>query len=64
MEKSRDMQALNEMYFGKTPNLLSLEDLIGKFRKKYGKSKPMSNMADYREMIRDPILNKIKGWLL
>ena len=53
------MQALNEMYFGKTPNLLSLEDLIGKFRKKYDKSKPMSNMADYREMIRDPILNKI-----
>lgn len=52
-------QVLNEMYFGKTQNLLSLEDLIGKYRKKYDKYKPMSNMSDYREMIKDPILNKI-----
>ena len=49
---------LNEMYFGKTPNLLSLEDLFGKFRKKYSNSKPMTNLAEYREMIKDPILTK------
>lgn len=53
------MIALNEMYFGKTQNLLSLEELFGKYRKKYDKSKPMSNMSDYREMIRDPILTQI-----
>ena len=47
------------MYFGKTQNLLSLEELFGKYRKKYDKSKPMSNMSDYREMIRDPILTQI-----
>ena len=50
---------LNEVYFGKQPELLEIEDLIDKLKLQYKKSDPIHNNRDYRTLIKDPILKKI-----
>ena len=50
---------LNEMYFGKSPGLLKIEDYFLKIQQKYKRSNPFSNLSVYREMLKDPILLKI-----
>lgn len=50
---------LNEIFFGKQPGLLMVEELFDKFKIQYKKANPMGSSRDYREMIKDPILKKI-----
>ena len=45
---------LNEMYFGKIPGLLKIEDLFAKL-----KQKPVNDIPLYRTIVKDPILRKI-----
>ena len=51
--------ALNEVYFGKQPELLEIEDLLDKLKLQYKKSDPMHNDREYRTLSKDPILKKI-----
>ena len=53
------MLILNEMYFGKLPGLLKLEEFISKLRKVYDKSELIRNPSEYRELLKDPILTKM-----
>lgn len=54
-----DNIVLQEMYFGKLPGLLKIEDLFTKLQQKYKKGDAVKNLSLYRDMIKDPILNKI-----
>ena len=58
------MQILNEMYFGRVPGLLKIEDYFSKIQQKYKRSNPFSNLSVYREMIKDPLLLKISYELM
>lgn len=53
------MDILNEIYFGKTNNLLKIEDLFEKLKMKYPRKKVFSDSSCYRMINKDPILNKI-----
>ena len=55
---------LNEMYFGKLPGLVKIEDYFIKLQQKYKKSNMMQNLSAYREIIKDPILLKISYELM
>ena len=55
---------LNEMYFGKLPGLVKIEDYFIKLQQKYKKSNMMQNLSAYREMLKDPILLKISYELM
>lgn len=52
---------LNEFYFGKQPNLISIESLLADLRKKYIKSNPIKDRASFKELINDPILRDIEN---
>ena len=54
-----ELEVLNEMYFGKIPQLLMIEELFDKFKTKYKKYDAMKDRRAYREMIKDSILTKI-----
>lgn len=54
-----DEMILNEIYFGKLPGLVKIEDYFLKVQQKYKKSNPYSNLSAYRELIKDPILIKL-----
>ena len=41
---------LNEFYFGKHPNLISIESLIAELRKKYNKLNPVSDRKVFKEL--------------
>lgn len=58
------MEILNEMYFGKLPGLLKIEDHFLKIQQKYKRSNPYSNLSVYRDLIKDPILLKISKELM
>ena len=51
---------LNEFYFGKHPNLISIESLIAELRKKYNKLNPVSDRKVFKELIHDSILRDIE----
>ena len=55
---------LNEMYFGKLPGLVKIEDYFIKLQQKYKKSNMMQNLSAYREILKDPILLKISYELM
>lgn len=52
---------LNEFYFGKQPNLISIESLLADLRKKYIKLNPVSSRKVFKELIHDSILRDIEG---
>lgn len=52
---------LNEFYFGKQPNLISIESLLGDLRNKYNKSDPVSDRKIFKQLIHDPILMNIEN---
>lgn len=52
---------LNEFYFGKHPNLISIESLLADLRKKYTKLNPVSDRKAFKELIHDSILRDIEG---
>lgn len=52
-------QVLNEIYFGKSTNLLKLEDLFGKLKLKYDAKKVFNDSSTYRTLNKDPILQQI-----
>lgn len=58
-----EQYVLNEMYFGKLPGLLKIEDYFAKIQQKYKKSNMMVNLSAYRTLIKDPILMKIANEL-
>lgn len=53
------MDILNEIYFGKTNNLLKIEDLFEKLKMKYPRKKIKNDHSYYRQLNKDPILNQI-----
>lgn len=57
------MTVLNEMYFGKPYQLITIEDLFDKFKASYSRSDPLKSGSTYREMLKDPILKKIGKYL-
>ena len=59
-----EQYVLNEMYFGKLPGLVKIEDYFIKLQQKYKKSNMMQNLSAYREIIKDPILLKISYELM
>lgn len=50
---------LNEIYFGKIPQLLIMEELFDKFKLSYKKINIYKKPEQYRQLIKDPILKKI-----
>ena len=56
-DKLEELIALNEMYFGKSTNLLKVEDLLTKFKHQYRKFK-YKDMNTFRKMTKDPLLKK------
>lgn len=52
---------LNEFYFGKHPNLISIESLLTDLRKKYIKLNPVSDRKVFKDLIHDSILRDIEG---
>ena len=58
-QEAEQLSVLNEMYFGKPQALYKIEDLFDKFKSQYKNHKPLTIGADYKEMIKDPILKKI-----
>lgn len=57
--KAMEQYILNEMYFGKLPSLVKLEDYISKLRQKYKGMNLVDNLSNYRKLIKDPILMKM-----
>ena len=54
------MIPLNEVYFGKTNEVLCIEDLLMKLKKKYAKDQPLKDYKTFKTMVKDPILkNKL-----
>lgn len=53
------LHVLQEMQFGKTTGLLEIEELFNKIDMKYKKMNVNSNDANYRLLIKDPILKTI-----
>ena len=55
----RTLSVLQEMHFGKTTQLLELEDLFNKLSIKYKNVNVETNDVNYRLLIKDPILKTI-----
>nr|DAO04237.1 MAG TPA: hypothetical protein [Caudoviricetes sp.] len=54
------MIPLNEVYFGKTNEVLCIEDLLMKLKKKYAKDQPLKDYKTFKTMVKDPILKTIE----
>lgn len=52
---------LNEFYFGKQPNIISIESLLRDLREKYSKFDPVSDRNVFKQLIHDPILSNIEN---
>lgn len=56
---SESMQVLNEMYFGKQPGLIKIEEFIDRLKKQYRGENLLGSSQSYRDLIKDPLLKKI-----
>lgn len=54
------MIPLNEVYFGKTNEVLCIEDLLMKLKKKYIKDEPLKDYKTFKAMTKDPIIKTIE----
>lgn len=54
-----ELEVLNEVYFGKVPGLIKIEDLFAKLQQKYTRGNPATDVSLYRSIVKDPILRKI-----
>ena len=54
------MISLNEVYFGKTNDVLKIEDLFIKFKTKYAKDKPLKSFNSYIKLSKDKTLREIE----
>ena len=59
IDTDKGLVSLNEVYFGKIPQLLMIEELFDKFKLAYRKL-DISSPAKFRVMIKDPILKNIE----
>ena len=54
------MEVLNEIYFGKSPALLRIEDYIMKLKTKYARDNMFRDYKAFRSLKTDPIVRKIE----
>ena len=56
---NEELQALQEMFFGKLPGLIQIEEYFDKLKRRYERENVLTSGSAYRELVRDPILQKI-----
>lgn len=56
---NEELQVLLEMYFGKVPGLIKIEEFFDRIKKAYANEDVFNSGRAYRELIRDPLLRKI-----